>query len=89
MEIFYENNNLVVSSDDNKKIIFSPESNEVSIDDYSVSYPWEYEKSGILLEVKEYNGILFYKFTMNSKHIGLVTYDSFELKEEILSFFET
>jgi len=39
------------------------------------------------LEVKEYDQKLFYNFFMEEKHIVLVPYDNFELKEEILSFF--
>lgn len=60
---------------------------DVKIDDLNVVHPWEYEKSGILLEVKEYNNILFYSFTIEWKHLLIITNDSFDLKEEILSFF--
>lgn len=62
-------------------------SGEVKIDDLNVVHPWEYEKSGILLEVKEYNNILFYSFTIEGKHLLIITNDIFDLKEEILSFF--
>jgi len=60
---------------------------EVKIDDLNVVHPGEYEKSGILLEVKEYNNILFYSFTIEGKHLLIITNDKFDLKEEILSFF--
>jgi hypothetical protein len=50
-------------------------------------HPWEFEKSGILLEVKIYNDILFYSFMIDQKHLIIVSNDTFELKEEILSFF--
>jgi hypothetical protein len=60
---------------------------EVKIDDLNVVHAWEFEKSGILLEVKSYNNILFYSFTIDWKHLVIITDDKFELKEEILSFF--
>jgi hypothetical protein len=87
MRIFYKNDDLIIKNSDWKNIVFSPNSKEVFIDDFSVSYPWEYEKSGILFEVKEYNNVLFYRFIVDSKHIAIITSDSFEIKEEILSFF--
>lgn len=59
----------------------------VNIDDLNVVHPWEYEKSGILLEVKKYWDNLFYSFTIDSKHLVIITNDQFQLKEEILSFF--
>ena len=69
------------------KIIFDTSSLKVSIDDLDVVHPWEFEKSGILLEVKEYNETLFYSFTVEGKHLLIITSDSFELKEKILTFF--
>ena len=69
------------------KIIFDTSSLKVSIDDLDVVHPWEFEKSGILLEVKEYNETLFYSFTIEGKHLLIITSDSFELKEKILTFF--
>ena len=69
------------------KIIFDTSSLKVSIDDLDVVHPWEFEKSGILLEVKEYNETLFYSFTVEGKHLLIITSDSFDLKEKILTFF--
>jgi predicted glycosyltransferase involved in capsule biosynthesis len=40
-----------------------------------------------LLEVKEYAWVLFYSFTIDSRHLVIITSYSFELKEDILSFF--
>ena len=77
--------NLQTSSKNN--ITFDINSLEVKIDDLNVVHPGEFEKSGILLEVKEYNNILFYSFTVDSKHLVIISNDKFELKEEILSFF--
>ena len=74
--------------DSNKtEIKFETQSNNVYLWDFDVSYPGEYEKSGILLEVKEYNNQLFYHFLVDGKHLVIVNTDSVDLKEEILSFF--
>ncbi|PZM86555.1 hypothetical protein DLH72_00605 [Candidatus Gracilibacteria bacterium] len=87
MEIRNKNNVLELESNSKSVIYFDKEKKELKIDDLFVSYPGEYEKSGILLEVKEYSGNLFYSFSVDSKHILFVLSDDFELKEEILSFF--
>jgi len=74
--------------DSNKvEIKFEPIDNNVYLEWFDVSYPGEYEKSGILLEVKEYADKLFYHFIVESNHIVLINTDQLELKEEILSFF--
>jgi hypothetical protein len=57
------------------------------LEDYSVSFPGEYEKSSILLEVKKYKENLYYNFLIDSKHIVIITEDNIELKEEISDFF--
>lgn len=87
MEIRKKKNILEIESDSKWIIYFDEETKEVKIWDLIVSYPWEYEKSGILLEVKEYSWELFYSFAIDSKHIFFVLTDNFELKEEIVSFF--
>ena len=87
MEIRKKKSILEIESDSKWIIYFDEETKEVKIWDLIVSYPWEYEKSGILLEVKEYSWELFYSFAVDSKHIFFVLTDNFELKEEIVSFF--
>jgi len=57
------------------------------MEDFNVTYQGEYEKSGNLLEVKEYTDLLFYKFLIDGKHMCIIYSDSFELKEEIVKFF--
>jgi hypothetical protein len=57
------------------------------LDSFDVTFPWEYEKSWILLEVKEYNDKLFYNFLIDWKHLVIIPDDSFEIKEDILEFF--
>lgn len=87
MEIFSKSNVLSIVSNSKVAITFDTNSNEVKIDNLEVSFPWEYEKSWILLEVKEYAWLLFYSFTIDSKHLVIIINDKFELKEDILSFF--
>jgi hypothetical protein len=76
-----------VETSEKKKITLDTNNAEVKIDDLNVVHAGEFEKSGILLEVKSYAEKLFYSFTIDSKHLLIITDDSFELKEEILSFF--
>lgn len=87
LEITRDKDNIIISNSSKNSIIFNTENNNVSIDDLTVVHPWEFEKSGILLEVKIYNDILFYSFMIDQKHLIIVSNDTFELKEEILSFF--
>jgi len=87
IEVYNKAWNLNITNSDKKNIVFNVSSWDIAIDDFNVSYPWEYEKSWILLEVKEYANKLFYHFVVDTKHIVLISDDTFELKEEILSFF--
>lgn len=87
ISIAYKWKDLVISNSDNKTINFSLDSESVMLDGFDVNYPGEYEKAGNLLEVKEYQDTLFFKFLVDGKHLAIITSDSFEMKEEILSFF--
>lgn len=87
LEIFQKDEVISVKIDVKTSISFSLSSQSVAIGDLEVNYPGEYEKSGILLEVKEYDWKLFYSFRVDGNHIVFIAYDSFSLKEEILSFF--
>lgn len=87
MEIVNNSWIIEITSNSKSKIFFNTKDSTVSIDTLEVSHPWEFEKSWILLEVKEYNEILFYSFTIDQKHLVIISNDKFELKEEILSFF--
>lgn len=87
LDIFYEWKKLLIEDSDTKWISFNTETKQVFLDWYDVSFPWEYEKSNILLEVKEYLDNLFYHFLIDTKHLVIVTSDNFELKEEISDFF--
>jgi len=87
IEVFNKKWVIEVVNSTKNKIIFDTNSLSVKIDDLEVNHPGEFEKAGILLEVKEYANILFYSFTIDSKHLVIISNDIFELKEEILSFF--
>lgn len=81
------NEKIVLKNADKKEIFFDFSQGKVFMEDYDVTYPWEYEKGGNLLEVKEYADILFYKFLVDGYHVCYVCSDSFDLSEEILWFF--
>ncbi len=88
IEISYKNTSTIcIKNADKKEINFAFEDKKVFLEDFDVSHPGEYEKSGNLLEVKEYTDILFYKFLVDGKHMCIITADAFDLKEEIVSFF--
>ncbi len=88
IEISYKNTHtLLIKNADKKELSFDFDAGAVMMGDYDVSYPGEYEKWGILLEVKEYTDLLFYKFLVDGKHLCIIPSDSFDLKEEIIGFF--
>lgn len=87
IEIKSEGNEIVLKTSENTNISLDTQTNSVYVEDFDVSYPGEYEKSGILLEVKEYEGKLFYHFVIDTKHVVIVNAETLELKEEIVSFF--
>lgn len=87
IEITKKSEIISIISSSKSKINLNINSLEVSIDDFCVNFPGEYEKSWILLEVKEYNNNLFYSFMVESNHIVIINNDDFRLDEEILSFF--
>lgn len=87
IEIKYQWNNVLLKTTENVEITFDTQTNSVEIENFDVTYPGEYEKSGILLEVKEYEGKLFYHFVIDTKHVVIVNAESLELKEEIVTFF--
>lgn len=87
MEISFKNNNLVITSASKNEVTFNLETKDIAIDWFSVSNQWEYEKSGILAEVKDFENNFFYSLSIDSYHVFIVTTDTFELSEEILSFF--
>lgn len=49
----------------------------ISIDDYAIDYPWEYEKSGIIAEVRDYGDSQVLRFTAGD-HTILYLPDSIE-----------
>ena len=87
LDIKYKNSDLIIADWEKKEISFNIVSKKVILDWFDISYSWEYEKSGILVEVKEYQEELYYNFLIDKKRLVIITKDNFELKEEILSFF--
>jgi len=87
LNVQYKNETLVITTPEKKDINFNTKTNEVFVEDFSISYPWEYEKSWILVETKNYNWDLFYNFLVDKKRLVIITTDQIELKEEILEFF--
>jgi len=87
LDIKYKNSDLIITDWEKKEISFNIVSKKVILDWFDISYSWEYEKSGILVEVKEYQEELYYNFLIDKKRLVIITKDNFELKEEILSFF--
>jgi hypothetical protein len=87
IDISYKGDTLVLVNSDKKEISFHPETHEVLLEGFDVNYPGEYEKAGILLEVKEFASKLFYHFVVEGNHLVIIPTEGFEAKEEILSFF--
>ncbi len=87
IEIFNKNQIVNIKNSDNVIVSLDTEKKEVSIGDYLIDFPGEYEKSGILLEVMEYDNKFFYSFLIEWKVVFVLFYDDFEQKEEIMSFF--
>jgi len=87
IEIFNKDNLVNIKNSDNVIVTLNTQNKEVKIWDYTIDYPGEYEKSGILLEVKEYDNKFFYSFLIEWKVVFVLFDDNFEQKEEIMSFF--
>jgi hypothetical protein len=69
MDFQYKNNTLVVTSD-KKNIIFSPEKTE--LDGLVIDCAGEYEKSGFLMYLREYNGLQYYHFRVEGYWMGYI-----------------
>jgi len=80
--------NMLVLSADKKEIVFDTTKGSIMLDGFDVNFPWEYEKWGILLEVKTYREILFYNFKVDKKNITIIPTDKFEISEDILKFLD-
>lgn len=87
VEIFNKNEILQIKNSDNVIVSVDTKNKEVSISDYKIDFPGEYEKSWILLEVLEKNQKMFYSFLIEWNTVVVIFDDDFEMKEEIMSFF--
>lgn len=87
VEIFNKNEILQIKNSDNVIVSVDIKNKEVSISDYKIDFPGEYEKSWILLEVLEKNQKMFYSFLIEWNTVVVIFDDDFEMKEEVMSFF--
>ncbi|MCP4524222.1 MAG: hypothetical protein GY828_08440 [Candidatus Gracilibacteria bacterium] len=78
---------ITLTNSDKVELLFDTSVNNLTIEQFDVSYPGEYEKSAVLIEVKEYADSLFHHVFIDNKHVVFIQNDKIELKEEILSFF--
>lgn len=86
LEIKQDGNIITAVNSDKAEIKIDTESTNVEINGFNVNFPWEYEKWGVLLEVKEYKENLFFNFVSEGKHLTFIASDKFELEEKILKF---
>ncbi len=87
LELQYTQDKLCIKDGNNTTLEFDPATNKILLGGLDINYAWEYEKSGILVEVKQYAWNLYYNFLIEGKRLVVIWNDSFELKEEILTFF--
>ncbi len=87
LDIKYKKSDLIIADWDKNEVSFNTETNQTLLDGFDITHAWEYEKSGILVEVKEYLWNFYYNFLIEKKRLIIISNDNFELKEEILSFF--
>ena len=87
LDLKYKKSDLIITDSEKKEIVFNIDNKNILLDWFDISYPWEYEKSGILVETKKYRDELYYNFLVDKKRLVIITIDNFELKEEILTFF--
>lgn len=87
LEITKNDKILKIKNSDNNFIIIDSEKSYVFIEEYLLDFPWEYEKSWILAEIKEFQWNLFYSLVIEWKIIFIVFDDNVEPKQELIEFF--
>lgn len=87
LDLKYNKSDLLITDSDKNVVSFNIETNIALLDGFDITHSWEYEKAGILVEVKKYKDNLYYNFLIDRKRMVIISNDSFELKEEILTFF--
>ncbi len=87
LEIINNNKKIIIKNSSKEDITIEYLTKEIFIWNLKIDLPWEYEKSWILLEAKEYNNEIFYNIVVEKKHIVVFFTDNFEIKEEIVDFF--
>lgn len=84
MEFLFKNGSISVSSD-KKNIIF--ENNTVVLDEFFIDCPGEYEKSGFLLYVRDFDGCFCVHFRAEGEWLGYMSCIPSSSEQKILDFF--
>ncbi len=79
-----QNGNVVISSE-KKEITLND--NQITVDGMVIDFPGEYEKSGILIQVKEENEKLYFTLQVEGKIIAFVPHAEWEIHDELINFF--
>lgn len=85
MEISKENWNLKITTDEKVQIVFNKCS--INLDWMTIDFPGEYEKSGILVTVKEYSDCNIFDLKIEWKNVAFVDVEKIEKPNEVLDFF--
>lgn len=86
IEIKKNDNIFSITNSDKVEITINSESNKVEIENFDLWFPGEYEKWWILIEVKEFEDILYYNFVSDGVYISFVSCSNLELKSDLQKF---
>ena len=82
---FYKKNGTICIGSDKKEIELG--NNAVTVDGMVIDFPGEYEKSGILVFVREFNEKRYFIIQTESKQVAYVPHVENELHNELIEFF--
>lgn len=84
MDFNYKDWNITISSD-KKNIIL--EKNKIILDELEIDTAWEYEKSGFLMYVREFENILYFYFRVEGNWLAYIPLIPKEIDSKILDLF--
>lgn len=84
MDFNYKDWNITISSD-KKNIIL--EKNKIILDELEIDTAWEYEKSGFLMYVREFENILYFYFRVEGNWLAYIPSIPKEIDSKILDLF--
>ena len=84
MDFFKNNSNICISSDKKEIILWK---NSVTIDGMLINFPGEYEKSGILTQVREENEKFYFTLQIEGKIVAYIPHVEGEIHDELINFF--